>query len=91
MSAPPPLLIARKSSAAGRRIGLVALVILCLAIKASGGTMADVLVSGLDITGTRAPIFVRLGDRSRRFTSTPGALRNVTIEKVTARGAGELG
>ncbi len=56
-----------------------------------GGVMDDVLVSGLDITGTRAPIFVRLGDRSRRFTSAPGDLRNVTIQNITAREAGDLG
>lgn len=56
-----------------------------------GGVMEDVLVSGIEISGTRAPIFVRLGERSQHHSSEPGALRQVTIENVNARGVGDLG
>jgi hypothetical protein len=54
-----------------------------------GGTMENINVSDIDITGTAAPIFVRLGDRARRFKKDMprpkvGKLRNVTISDIKA-------
>ena len=53
-----------------------------------GGTMENINVSNIDITGTTAPIFVRLGDRGRRYKDMPrpgvGSLRNVTISNIKA-------
>jgi len=54
-----------------------------------GGTMENINVSNIDITGTTAPIFVRLGNRARRYKKDMphpgvGKLRNVTISDITA-------
>jgi hypothetical protein len=54
-----------------------------------GGTMENINVSNIDITGTAAPIFVRLGDRGRRYKKDMprpevGKLRNVTISNIKA-------
>ncbi len=54
-----------------------------------GGTMDQVTVSDIQIEGTTAPIFVRLGDRARPFMKgmpRPGVgqLRNVTISNIKA-------
>jgi len=54
-----------------------------------GGTMENINVSDIDITGTAAPIFVRLGDRARRYKKDMprpkvGKLRNVTISDIKA-------
>jgi len=54
-----------------------------------GGTMENINVSNIDITGTTAPIFVRLGDRARRLKKDMprpgvGKLRNVTISDIKA-------
>ena len=61
-----------------------------------GGTMDRVSVSDVQIQGTLSPIFLRLGDRARRFRRDMprpdvGVLRNVTISRVTASGASSMG
>jgi polygalacturonase len=61
-----------------------------------GGTMDRVVVSDITMNGVGAPIFVRLGNRARPFKdamATPGvgALRNVTISNIEARGANATG
>ena len=49
-----------------------------------GGTLEDVKVSGLDITGYSTPLFIRLGRRrpNRMASGLPTTLRNVVIENV---------
>jgi polygalacturonase len=49
-----------------------------------GGTVDGVMVSNIRMENVRAPIFVRLGERTRREGTF---LRNVTIEGVEATGA----
>ncbi len=61
-----------------------------------GGLMESVTVTGIDIEGTLAPIFLRLGDRARPFVkggAKPGVgrIRNVTIRDIRASGAGSMG
>jgi len=61
-----------------------------------GGVMENVTVSDIDIEGTLAPVFVRLGDRARPFVKggprpEVGVLRNVTIRNVKATGASVMG
>lgn len=53
-----------------------------------GGTIEDVKVRDLEMAEvTTAPLFVRLGDRRRGPSGTGvGAIRRVTIERVTATG-----
>ncbi len=54
-----------------------------------GGTMENVIVSDLVITGPRSPIFIRLGNRARKFKqdmATPGVgtMRNITLSNIKA-------
>jgi len=61
-----------------------------------GGTMDRVVVSDITMDGVGAPIFVRLGNRARPFKEQMekpglGALRNVTIANIEARGANVTG
>lgn len=54
-----------------------------------GGTMENVIVSDLVITGPRSPIFIRLGNRGRKFKqdmATPGVgtMRNITLSNIKA-------
>lgn len=54
-----------------------------------GGVMDQVTISDIEIQGTTAPIFVRLGDRGRRYKKDMprpgvGSLRNVTISNIKA-------
>lgn len=56
-----------------------------------GGVMENVTISNITIDRVGTPIFIRLGDRGRKYTPDapkPGAgtLRNVRISGVTARG-----
>ena len=56
-----------------------------------GGVMDGIVITNITIERVRTPLFVRLGNRARQYTeSVPvpgvGALRNVTISNVTARG-----
>jgi glycosyl hydrolase family 28 len=53
-----------------------------------GGALEHVRVSGIAMTGIRAPIFVRLGERwSAQRTPAAGRLRDVEIADVEAAGA----
>ncbi|MHC4167473.1 MAG: glycoside hydrolase family 28 protein, partial [Planctomycetota bacterium] len=57
-----------------------------------GGTMDRVVVSNITMDKIGAPIFLRLGNRARRFrkdTEKPGvgAMRNITISNIEATGA----
>lgn len=55
-----------------------------------GASLENVTVSNVTMRGARAPIFVRLGDRSGRDEESgagPGTLRNVTLSNVVATGA----
>jgi hypothetical protein len=61
-----------------------------------GGTMDRVVVSDITMDGVGAPLFVRLGNRARPFKEQMekpglGALRNVTISNIEARGANPTG
>ena len=60
-----------------------------------GGTMENVTVSDVDIEGVSVPIFLRLGNRARRYgrPATPGVgtLRNVRIRNITARRTSAIG
>ena len=56
-----------------------------------GATMQNVTIDNIEVRGTWAPIFLRLGDRGRHLSDKPhmppGVLRNVTISNVHAQGA----
>ena len=60
-----------------------------------GGIMDNVNIDGVTVTGTRAPIFIKLGDRGRHLADEPrlppGELKNVTISNLTATGATIMG
>jgi Glycosyl hydrolases family 28 len=47
-----------------------------------GGTMENINISNVTITGTNNPLFIRLGDRST--TAPPGIVRGIHISNVTA-------
>lgn len=65
--------------------GICAIAIECV----DGGTVEDVVVDGVELSGCKVPIFVRGGARSNRGCAIPpGAahvLRNVTIRNVRGR------
>jgi len=53
-----------------------------------GGALERVVVSDIRMTGVRAPLFVRLGNRGRGSeTPVAGTLKNVSISNVVAVGA----
>jgi len=61
-----------------------------------GGTMDGIVVSDITMDGVGAPLFIRLGHRARPFKEgmdkpQVGALRNVTISNIEARGASATG
>lgn len=61
-----------------------------------GGTMEGITVSNLTIHGTMAPIYIRLGNRARRYTAgipepKVGKVQNISIDNVVAYGAGSWG
>ena len=63
---------------------------------ADGGTMEDILIHDISITGTQAPIFVRLCNRATPYSADipvkgVGRIRGVTISGVRAVGAGLIG
>ncbi|MGA2537864.1 MAG: glycosyl hydrolase family 28 protein, partial [Terracidiphilus sp.] len=49
-----------------------------------GGWIDGVHISGIKMQRTRTPIFIRLGNRSKKFDNPQHGLRNVTIENVQA-------
>ncbi len=61
-----------------------------------GGTLEQVVVSGITMKNVRSPIFLRLGNRARPFKKAmarppTGVFRNVTISNIEASGAGKTG
>lgn len=61
-----------------------------------GGILEGVLIHNVRIDSAVTPIFLRLGDRARRYYQgqprpAPGIFRNVTISNLIATGAGDLG
>jgi len=61
-----------------------------------GGRLEDVEVTDVTIDGVSVPIFMRLGNRARRYSkdkSKPGVgtFRNVRIENITATNTSEIG
>ncbi|MBO9633012.1 MAG: polygalacturonase [Chitinophagaceae bacterium] len=61
-----------------------------------GGLMQNISISDLVIEGVEVPLFVRLGNRGRKFRDTAatppvGAIQNVHFSNITATGAGETG
>lgn len=61
-----------------------------------GGTLEQVVISGMAMRNVGGAIFLRLGDRGRPFKDAmarpaAGALRNVTISNVEAAGVGKTG
>ncbi|MGJ1389394.1 glycosyl hydrolase family 28 protein [Sphingobacterium spiritivorum] len=65
-----------------------------IAIEAvDGGIIDSVLCDNIQISGVETPIFIKLGDRSRKNPDglgLPGKIQNVTISNVTARGESKM-
>lgn len=58
-----------------------------------GGIMEGVMVDHIIIEGTECPIYVRLGNRARRYTANApepsfGIMRNVSVSNITAYNTG---
>lgn len=76
----------------GRRPGLAGVALEIV----DGGFLDRVTITNLTIEGTIAPIFMRLGNRARKFkeeiqTPDVGAFRNVVVSNVMATGASGMG
>jgi polygalacturonase len=61
-----------------------------------GGEMEGVLINNVAVRGVEAPLFVRLGNRARKFSPDApvpgvGTLRDVVLSNITATGAGKTG
>lgn len=61
-----------------------------------GGTLENVSVSNVTVTGTESPIFVRLANRARGYyegqkIDNVGTLRDVSLESIRITGAGSYG
>ncbi len=61
-----------------------------------GGTLEGITVNNLSIYGTMAPIYIRLGNRARRYTNgiaepKVGVVKNISISNVVAHDAGSWG
>jgi polygalacturonase len=61
-----------------------------------GGVMEQVAVSNLVIDGPEVPLFIRLGNRARKYMQSAdapgrGKIRNISISDVVATGAGDTG
>lgn len=60
-----------------------------------GGSMENVLVENVEISGASTPLFVRLGNRARKYTDTAavpsvGFIKNVEIQNITAVAASNI-
>ncbi len=65
-------------------------------IIVDGGVIEGISVDNLTIYGTMAPLYIRLGNRARKYTKgipEPGIgkVRNISISNVVAYGAGDWG
>jgi hypothetical protein len=74
------------------RVGITGLSLMIV----DGGTMEGITVNNLSIRGTMTPIYIRLGNRARRYTAgidSPmvGKVRNISINNVVAYDAGSWG
>lgn len=54
-----------------------------------GGSMENVLIENITMTGIKVPLLIRLGNRARKYTDTAstqgvGFLRNVELRNITA-------
>jgi hypothetical protein len=61
-----------------------------------GGTMEGITVNNLSIRGTMSPIYIRLGNRARRYTAgidspAVGKVRNISLNNIVAYDAGSWG
>ena len=60
-----------------------------------GGLMENITISNLAIEGTTAPIFIRLGNRARKYPNLEkrpiGSINNISISNVIARNASKTG
>ncbi len=84
-SSEPDLIYGRREGLAGIALEIV-----------DGGTLDGITISNIAISGTTAPIFMRLGNRARKYRtniSPPpvGTFRNVLISNIVASGAGNTG
>jgi hypothetical protein len=81
-----------REALAGRAEGLAGIALEMV----DGGTLDGITISNITIRGQTVPIFIRLGNRARRYTKDMpqppvGTLRNVAIRNVIATEAGEIG
>jgi polygalacturonase len=63
---------------------------------ADGGTMENVNIDNVVVEGAQVPIFLRLGNRARKYipeapTPAPGRIRNIHLSNITATGADATG
>ena len=83
-SASPTLIAGRKEGLGGIALEIV-----------DGGSMDGINVSNIVVTGTSTPLFIKLGNRGRKYdpamkTPEAGEIRNVTISNFTANGGSEF-
>jgi len=61
-----------------------------------GGTMDNVNISGIHISGTMAPVFIRLGNRGRLYKKgqdNPGVgiMQNISLTEIISNGSSNMG
>lgn len=61
-----------------------------------GGIMENVNISNIQIDGVEVPLFLRLGNRARKYTAEAaeppvGVMRNIRLSNITATNAGPTG
>ena len=61
-----------------------------------GGTMENISIDNIVIEGPQVPLFMRLGNRARKYISetdepAPGKIKNVRLSNIVATGADETG
>jgi parallel beta-helix repeat protein len=76
----------------GRRSGLAGIALEIV----DGGVMDNVTVSGIQITGTTAPVFIRLGNRGRLYKkgqNKPGVgiMQNISLSEIISEGSSNMG
>ena len=84
-SSEPDLIYGRREGLAGSALEIV-----------DGGALDGITISNIAISGTTAPIFMRLGNRARKHRPNivppqAGTFRNVLISNIVASGAGSTG
>ncbi len=76
----------------GRRGGLAGIALEIV----DGGIMDNVSVSGIQITGTMAPVFIRLGNRGRLYKKGQdkpgvGIMQNISLSEIISDGSSNMG